>query len=64
MILDAKQPSGPIAEKWDRHKFEMKLVNPANKRKFTIIVVAHPVCGGRPASEYRFRGRWGRRLPA
>ena len=30
MTLDAKIPSGPIADKWDRHKFEMKLVNPAN----------------------------------
>ena len=39
MTLDAKIPAGPIAEKWDRHKFEMKLVNPANKRKFTILVV-------------------------
>ena len=36
MKLDATGvPSGPIAEKWDRHKFEMKLVNPANKRKYT-----------------------------
>ena len=40
MKLDAKEPSGPIVEKWDRHKFEMKLVNPANKRKYTIIVPA------------------------
>ena len=39
MTLDAKVPGGPIAAKWDRHKFEMKLVNPANKRKFDIIVV-------------------------
>ena len=39
MKLDAKEPSGPIAARWDRHKFEMKLVNPANKRKYTIIVV-------------------------
>ena len=39
MKLDAHVPSGPIAEKWDRHKFEMKLVNPANKRKYTIICV-------------------------
>ena len=40
MILDAKIPSGPIADKWDRHKFDMKLVNPANKRKHTIICLA------------------------
>ncbi len=38
MKLDSKIPSGPLAEKWDNHKFEMKLVNPKNKRKFKIIV--------------------------
>ena len=37
--LDAKIPGGPLAEKWDRHRFELKLVNPANKRKFEIIVI-------------------------
>jgi succinate dehydrogenase flavoprotein subunit len=44
--LDAKIPGGPIAGKWDRHRFEMKLVNPANKRKFTIIVVGTGLAGG------------------
>src|SRR5438067_6639094 len=39
MTLDARVPGGPIDRKWDRHKFNIKLVNPANKRKFTIIVV-------------------------
>jgi succinate dehydrogenase / fumarate reductase flavoprotein subunit len=39
MLLDGKVPGGPVAEKWDRHRFELKLVNPANKRKFNIIVV-------------------------
>ena len=39
MKLDAKIPGGPLAEKWDKHRFELKLVNPANKRKFEIIVV-------------------------
>jgi succinate dehydrogenase / fumarate reductase flavoprotein subunit len=43
--LDAKIPGGAIAEKWDRHRFEMKLVNPANKRKFTIIVVGTGLAG-------------------
>ena len=38
--LDAKIPAGPIADKWENHKFSMKLVNPANKRKFKIIVGA------------------------
>jgi len=39
MKLDSKIPSGPLAEKWDKHRFEMKLVNPANKRKYSAIVV-------------------------
>ncbi len=39
MTLDAKIPSGPIQDKWDKHRFELKLVNPANKRRFDIIMV-------------------------
>ena len=39
MKLDAKVPSGPLEQKWDKHRFELKLVNPANKRRFDIIVV-------------------------
>jgi succinate dehydrogenase / fumarate reductase flavoprotein subunit len=50
MKLDAKIPSGPIAAKWDRHKFEMKLVNPANKRKYTIIVVGTGLAGASAAA--------------
>ena len=50
MTLDAKVPAGPIAEKWDRHKFEMKLVNPANKRKYTIIVVGTGLAGASAAA--------------
>jgi succinate dehydrogenase / fumarate reductase flavoprotein subunit len=50
MTLDAHVPAGPIAEKWDRHKFEMKLVNPANKRKYTIIVVGTGLAGGSAAA--------------
>ncbi|MBR9986325.1 MAG: fumarate reductase/succinate dehydrogenase flavoprotein subunit [Desulfosarcina sp.] len=46
MALDAKIPGGPIAEKWDRHRFELKLVNPANKRKFNVIVVGTGLAGG------------------
>jgi succinate dehydrogenase flavoprotein subunit len=45
MTLDAHVPAGPVAEKWDRHKFEMKLVNPANKRKYTLIVVGTGLAG-------------------
>jgi succinate dehydrogenase / fumarate reductase flavoprotein subunit len=50
MKLDAKIPSGPITSKWDRHKFEMKLVNPANKRKYTIIVVGTGLAGASAAA--------------
>jgi len=50
MTLDGKIPSGPIAEKWDRHKFEMKLVNPANKRKYTLIVVGTGLAGASAAA--------------
>lgn len=46
MSLDAKIPGGPLAQKWDRHRFELKLVNPANKRKFEIIVVGTGLAGG------------------
>ena len=50
MTLDAKIPSGPLAQKWDKHKFEMKLVNPANKRKYEIIVVGSGLAGASAAS--------------
>jgi succinate dehydrogenase / fumarate reductase flavoprotein subunit len=46
MTLNACVPDGPLAEKWDRHRFEMKLVNPANKRRFDIIVVGTGLAGG------------------
>ncbi len=48
--LDAKIPSGPIQEKWDKHKFDSKLINPANKRKFTVIVVGTGLAGGSAAA--------------
>jgi succinate dehydrogenase / fumarate reductase, flavoprotein subunit len=48
--LDARIPSGPIEGKWDRHKFEMKLVNPANKRKYNIIVVGTGLAGASAAA--------------
>jgi succinate dehydrogenase / fumarate reductase flavoprotein subunit len=50
MKLDARIPAGPVAAKWDRHKFEMKLVNPANKRKYTIIVVGTGLAGASAAA--------------
>jgi len=48
--LNARIPAGPLAGKWDRHRFEMKLVNPANKRKYTIIVVGSGLAGGSAAA--------------
>jgi succinate dehydrogenase / fumarate reductase, flavoprotein subunit len=50
MKLDSKIPSGPLAQKWDKHKFDLKLVNPANKRKFDIIVVGTGLAGGSAAA--------------
>ncbi len=46
MLLDGNIPGGPLQQKWDNHRFEMKLVNPANKRKYTIIVVGTGLAGG------------------
>ncbi len=50
MVLDAKIPGGALQDKWDRHQFELKLVNPANKRKFEIIVVGTGLAGGAAAA--------------
>src|SRR5215469_13296733 len=50
MALDSKIPSGPLAQKWDKHKFDMKLVNPANKRKFDVIVVGSGLAGASAAA--------------
>jgi len=50
MQLDAHIPGGSITEKWDRHRFELKLVNPANKRKFDVIVVGTGLAGGSAAA--------------
>ncbi len=50
MALDGQIPSGPIAEKWDKHQFELKLVNPANKRKHTLIVVGTGLAGASAAA--------------
>jgi succinate dehydrogenase / fumarate reductase flavoprotein subunit len=50
MTLNSKVPDGPITEKWDKHKFNMKLVNPANKRKYTIIVVGTGLAGASAAA--------------
>jgi succinate dehydrogenase / fumarate reductase flavoprotein subunit len=48
--LDSKIPEGPLAEKWTNHRFNMKLVNPANKRKFKLIVVGSGLAGASAAA--------------
>jgi succinate dehydrogenase / fumarate reductase, flavoprotein subunit len=60
MKLESKIPEGPLSEKWSKHKFNLKLVNPANKRKYEIIVVGTGLAGasaivraGRTASQRR-----------
>jgi succinate dehydrogenase / fumarate reductase flavoprotein subunit len=50
ITLDAKVPEGPIADKWDNHKFEVKLVNPANRRRFRIVVVGSGLAGASAAA--------------
>ncbi len=50
MALDSKVPEGPLAEKWTKHKFNSKLVNPANKRKYDIIVVGTGLGGASAAA--------------
>jgi succinate dehydrogenase / fumarate reductase, flavoprotein subunit len=48
--LDARIPDGPIEKKWERHKYDLKLVNPANKRKYRVIVVGTGLAGGAAAA--------------
>ncbi len=49
-LLESRCPTGPLAERWDKARFEMKLVNPANKRKFSVIVVGSGLAGGAAAA--------------
>ena len=49
-IRDSKAPAGPIERKWSQRKFEAKLVNPANRRKMSIIVVGTGLAGGAAAA--------------
>jgi succinate dehydrogenase / fumarate reductase flavoprotein subunit len=48
--LDGKTPTGPISERWKSHKFHMKIVNPANKRKYSVIIVGTGLAGGSAAA--------------
>ena len=50
MTLDSRTPRGPLDAKWDRHKFESKLVNPANRRKYTVVIVGSGLAGASAAS--------------
>ena len=50
MILDGKCPTGPIEKTWDKHRFDLKLVNPANKRKYKVIMVGTGLAGGAAAA--------------
>ncbi|MBI5487784.1 MAG: fumarate reductase/succinate dehydrogenase flavoprotein subunit [Deltaproteobacteria bacterium] len=50
MALDSKVPEGPLEQKWDSHRFRMKLVNPANKRKYSVIVVGSGLAGASAAA--------------
>ncbi len=50
MTLDAKIPSGPLQDKWDKHRFDMKLINPANKRKYKVLVVGTGLAGASAAA--------------
>jgi succinate dehydrogenase / fumarate reductase, flavoprotein subunit len=50
MILDGHIPSGPLSQKWDKHQFDLKLVNPANKRKFDVLVVGSGLAGASAAA--------------
>ena len=50
MQLDSKIPSGPVQDKWDKHRFDLKLVNPANKRKYDVIVVGSGLAGASAAA--------------
>src|SRR5512146_3570888 len=50
MELRSRIPSGPLERKWEKHRFEMKLVNPANKRRYTVIVVGSGLAGASAAA--------------
>ena len=56
MNLDSKIPEGPLSEKWSSHKFNMKLVNPSNRRKYKVIVVGSGLAGGSAAASLAEQG--------
>src|SRR5260221_11025335 len=52
LTLNARVPGGALADKWDKHRFDVKLVNPANKRKYNIIVVGSGLAGASAAAPF------------
>ena len=59
MELRSNIPEGPIEQKWDKHRFDMKLVNPANKRKYTVIMVGSGLAGaGGAATSWAWLGQF------
>ncbi|MEQ1634359.1 MAG: FAD-binding protein, partial [Planctomycetota bacterium] len=50
MKLDARIPDGPIQDKWEKRRFDLKLVNPANKRRYKVLVVGSGLAGASAAS--------------
>src|SRR4030065_130572 len=60
MKLYSKVPGGPLEQKWDRHRFELRLVNPANKRKYHVIVVGSGLAGASAAASLGEAGGGGR----
>src|ERR1044072_2947805 len=58
--LNSNIPSGPLAQKWDKHRFDLKLVNPANKRKFDVIVVGSGLAGASAAASLAELGYQGK----
>ena len=48
--IDSKIPSGPLESKWENHKFESKLINPSNKRKYSVLVVGSGLAGASAAA--------------
>ena len=63
MELDSKCPTGPVETRWDRHRFNLKLVNPANKLKYTVIVVGTGLAGGDFRAPGKRRSAQGRLQP-
>src|SRR5580658_10806626 len=55
-MLDSKIPSGPIEKKWEKSRFEMKLVNPANRRKHTVIIIGSGLAGASAAASLGQQG--------